>query len=45
MLRGLQNVGVCPDSTQARNASANNVKLLGYSEVNGVVRAAPPPVR
>ena len=34
----LQNVGVCPDSSQAKSASANSVKLLSYSNIDGVVQ-------
>lgn len=35
---GLQDMGVCPDASQAGAASANSVRMLDYSYINGVLR-------
>jgi hypothetical protein len=33
-----QDVGVCPDNSQLNSTTANNVKMLSYSNTDGVVR-------
>jgi hypothetical protein len=33
----LQDVGVCPDNSQLNSTTANNVRMLSYSNAGGVV--------
>ena len=36
----MQDVGVCPDNSQLNSTTANNVRMLSYSNAGGVVSVA-----